>query len=122
MDKNRVSAVINGTHYTFLCEDSQQHIDKVAEVVNNKMSKIAISNNMLNLQRVSILTAVNIADELVKAQTEIERLRMEKTKNEAEQAKEKKIFEQLKVENERLKIQLNNRQRGEISAGAKSIR
>ena len=110
MSKNRVSASINGTQYTFLCEDSQQHINKVAEVVNNKMSKIGMSNSMLNLQKISILAAVNIADELVKSQAELEMLKTQIASFEAEQVKVKKAFEQLKTDNERLKIQLNNRQ------------
>ncbi|MCI8880834.1 MAG: cell division protein ZapA [Clostridiaceae bacterium] len=71
---NRVTVTIAGRAYTLLAEESKEYMDKVAELVNTKI-KDAHQNPDLTVEQASVLAAINVADECLKAQDQVESLR-----------------------------------------------
>ena len=78
---NRVVISICGEEYTFVAEESASYMQKVGAYVSDKMAEILDSSKeVLDGAKVgrtdgAILTAVNITDELFKAQAASEQLR-----------------------------------------------
>ena len=89
--ENRVVMSICGTEYTLVAEESAAYMQKVGSYVDGKMSEI-LNGAHVGRTDAAILSAVNIADELFKAQEAAEALRRQlkdyldeaaKAKNEA---------------------------------------
>ncbi len=72
--ENRITVSICGTDYTFMAEESPAYMEKVAALVDAKMSEI-MANGKINRVDAAVLAAANIADELMKEQTASENLR-----------------------------------------------
>ena len=85
---NRVTMSICGEEYTLVAEESAAYMEKVGALVDKKMAELMDAAHMGRLDA-AVLTAVNIADELYKAQENAENLRRQlKTYlDEASQAK-----------------------------------
>ena len=85
---NRVTMSICGEEYTLVAEESAAYMEKVGALVDKKMAELMDAVHMGRLDA-AVLTAVNIADELYKAQESAENLRRQlKTYlDEASQAK-----------------------------------
>lgn len=64
-DVNRVRVDILGTQYTLRGRESEEHMKQVARLVDDVMRSIADSHSYLDLKRVAVLAALNVADELV---------------------------------------------------------
>ena len=60
--------------YTFLSEENPSYMEKVAALVDVKMEEI-LSGGKINQMDAAILTAVNLADEMIKQQGNAENLR-----------------------------------------------
>ena len=71
---NRVVISICGEEYTFIAEESATYIQKVGAYVSEKMQEV-LDGAKVGRTDGAILTAVNIADELFKAQAASEQLR-----------------------------------------------
>ena len=71
---NKVTVTITGTEYTFMSDDSPSYMQKVASLVDDKMTDITASGRVSRMDA-AVLTAVNLADELFKQQTAAENLR-----------------------------------------------
>ena len=71
---NRVVVSICGEEYTFVAEESASYMQKVGSYVDGKMDEV-LNTAKVGRTDAAILTAVNIADELLKAQTASEQLR-----------------------------------------------
>lgn len=76
MDKIRTVVNIAGKDYTLSSYDSEEYVKRVAGYVDRKLSEMTMATR-LPLQQVAIFTAVNFADEMIKAQDEVKRLRKE---------------------------------------------
>ena len=72
--ENSVSVSICGMQYTFLSEENPSYMEKVAALVDVKMEEI-LSGGRINQMDAAILTAVNLADEMIKQQGNAENLR-----------------------------------------------
>ena len=72
--ENSVSVSICGMQYTFLSEENPSYMEKVAALVDVKMEEI-LSGGKINQMDAAILTAVNLADEMIKQQGNAENLR-----------------------------------------------
>lgn len=72
--ENRISVSIGGIEYTFLSEENPTYMQRVAALVDVKMSEI-MANSRVSQMDAAILTAVNIADEMFKQQSNAENLR-----------------------------------------------
>ncbi len=77
-DKAKTKAVvrIGGRDYTMVGVESEEHIKRIAVYVDRKMEELMYATR-LPQPMVAVLTAMNIADDLVKAQDENTRLRKE---------------------------------------------
>ena len=71
---NRVVISICGEEYTFVADESASYMQKVGNYVGEKMSEV-LNSAKVGRTDAAVLTAVNITDELFKAQTAAEQLR-----------------------------------------------
>ena len=72
--ENRVTVTICGTDYTLMAEEPPSYMQKVAAMVDTKMSAI-MDSGRINRVDAAVLAAANIADELLKEQASCENLR-----------------------------------------------
>ncbi len=71
---NRVVISICGVEYTFVAEESASYMQKVGSYVSEKMDEV-LASAKVGRTDAAVLTAINIADELFKAQSAAEQLR-----------------------------------------------
>ena len=71
---NRVVITISGEEYTFVADESSAYMQKVGSYVNDKMEEV-LKSAKVGRSDAAVLTAVNITDELFKAQAAAEQLR-----------------------------------------------
>ena len=85
---NRVTMTICGTEYTLVAEEDAAYMEKVGAMVDGEMRQLMDGAHM-SRDNAAVLAAVNLADELLKAQEAAENLRRQlKTHlDEASQAK-----------------------------------
>lgn len=76
MEKTKTVVRIGGRDYTMVGVESEEHIKRLAVYVDRKMGELTFATR-LPQQMVAVLTAMNIADDLLKAQDENTRLRRE---------------------------------------------
>ncbi len=72
--QTRTTVKIMEREYAIKAAESEEYIHKVAINVNNTMQKIADKNQKLSTSMINVLTAINIADQLLKTQQELEQL------------------------------------------------
>ena len=72
--ENRVTMTICGEEYTLVAEEAPSYMQRVAKYVDGKMSELAGSAK-IGRSDAAVLAAVNITDELFKAQEAAENLR-----------------------------------------------
>ena len=63
-----VTVKIFGNEYTLKGEADAEYVQKVASFVDDRMNEVARSSSVASTAKVAILAAVNIADELLRAQ------------------------------------------------------
>lgn len=68
--KNKVTVKIMDREYTLVSEDSREHMQSVANYVDDKMRETFDGNRKLSTAMVGVLTALNIADEMFKINSE----------------------------------------------------
>ena len=107
---NRVVISICGEEYTFVAEESSTYMHKVGSYVGDKMSEI-LNSAKVGRTDAAVLTAVNIADELFKAQASAEQLRSQIKGYLDEASKAQSEVSELKREIFRLQQRLENRGR-----------
>lgn len=73
-NRNRIRVEIYGQEYQIRGDASAEHIRQVARLVDRKMNEIARANSRLDLHRLAVLAAVNIADEYCRLLHEYEDL------------------------------------------------
>lgn len=73
-DKNKVTVKIMDRDYTLVSEDSREHMQRVANYVDDKMRETFNSNKKLSMSMIGVLTALNVADELHKVINEKDEL------------------------------------------------
>ena len=92
---NRITVSICGEDYTLLAEETPRYMQKVAAIVDAKMTEIMASGRISRMEA-AVLAAANLADELLKQQSSTENLRsqlkgylddMNKAKNELSECK-----------------------------------
>ncbi len=97
--ENRITVSICGTEYTLMAEENPSYMQKVAAMVDAKMSEIMV-NGRVSRMDAAVLAAMNIADEMLKQQGGTENLRSQlkgylddanRAKNELSEAK-REIF------------------------------
>ena len=71
---NRVTMTICGTEYTLIAEEDAAYMEKIGNMVDAEMQKLMDSAHM-SRDAAAVLAAVNLADQLTKAQEGAENLR-----------------------------------------------
>ncbi|GAB6157299.1 cell division protein ZapA [Desulfotomaculum varum] len=71
---NRVEVEIFGEYYTLKGNESPEYMIKVAQIVDKKMYEISQRNARLSPNKLAVLTAVNLVDELLKLQEQYNNL------------------------------------------------
>ena len=70
---NKITVTISGTDYTLMSEDSPSYMQKVAGLVDEKMTDIMAPGRVSRMD--AAVLAANLADELLKQQAAAENLR-----------------------------------------------
>jgi cell division protein ZapA len=68
----QVNVKIFGQEFTIKGEDSPEYVESLAEFVDKKMREVASASSVITSHKVTILTAINIADELFRLRREME--------------------------------------------------
>lgn len=76
MDRIRTTVRIAGKEYTMVGNEPEEYIHRVAIYVDRKMQEIGYATK-LSTNMLAVLTALNIADDMMKTQDENNRLRKE---------------------------------------------
>lgn len=76
MQKIRTTVKIAGKEYTISSYDDESHVKRVAAYVDRRMDELAMATK-LPVAQLAVLTAMNVTDDMLKAQDEIRRLRAE---------------------------------------------
>lgn len=71
---NKITVTICGEDYTLMAEESPSYMQKVAALVDAKMSEIMTAGRVSQVDA-AVLAAVNMADEMLKQQSSTENLR-----------------------------------------------
>jgi len=82
--KTKTTVDIYGQQYSIIGSESTSHIRLVASIVDDKMREISSKNPSLDINKLAVLTAVNIVHEHLKLKEEYEELekQLEQAKNE----------------------------------------
>ena len=106
---NWITVSICGGDYTLLAEENRSYMQKVAALVDGKMSEIMASGRVSRTDA-AVLAAANLADELLKQQASTESLRSQlkgylddanKAKNELSECKREVIKLQQRLQNKK---------------------
>ena len=104
---NRVTMNICGQEYVLVAEESAGYMEKVGAMVDKKMAEL-MSSAHIGRSDAAVLAAVNMADELLKAQENADNLRRQLKSYLDEASRAKNEASELK----RQLFKLQNQQRG----------
>ncbi len=76
MEKQKTSVFVAGKEYTVVSSDPPEYLRRVAAYADRKLREISLSTRLPQAQA-DAMAAMNLADELMKAQDENRRLRRE---------------------------------------------
>jgi len=100
MEKIRTTVKIAGREYALSSYDSVEYVQRVASLVDRRLSEMSMSTR-LSANQVAVLTAVKIADDMLKAQDEVTRLRRELSEARQEMAALQKAYSTKRTKNEK---------------------
>lgn len=88
MVKQKTTVRVAGKEYTLVSSEAPEYMNRVASLVDRKISETAMAAR-LSVDKAAVLTALNIADELMKCHDENSRLRRElmRVRQELEEAR-----------------------------------
>ena len=98
MEKNKLSVTISGRMYTLVSDESREYMQELSDYVNASVSKIINNNPSLMGEKPIVLAALNICDELFKAELGGKVMREKAQKN----------YDEIIAENKRLREIMNN--------------
>lgn len=117
MDSKKVEVKINNIEYTLVTNEPEEYVQRVAVLVNKRMSQITEENPRLSTAMKSVLTAINIADDYLKSEGVLDNLRvelkgyMEESKGLATELEAKRLeVEKLREDVHKLQIELARRE------------
>jgi cell division protein ZapA len=74
----QVNVTINGRHYRMGCEDGQEeHVTKLAEEIDTRIDYLRGAHGEIGDQRLTVMAALTVADELTESARRIRRLEEE---------------------------------------------
>lgn len=78
MEKNKTVVTVHGRDYTIVGVETPEYMQRVASYVDRRMTELSYSG-YLSEDRLMTLTAINLADELLKSKDEVNAMRKELT-------------------------------------------
>ncbi len=66
---NKLTVKLDGREYTIVSEESREYMLEISDIVNKKLNEIKIQNCKLSTSMAALLVALNMADDLKKAET-----------------------------------------------------
>ena len=66
-DYKKVPVKINGKEYHIACTEDEEYIQRVAYYIDRKLNQILGGNPRLDVSMASVLTSLNLADQLFKS-------------------------------------------------------
>ncbi|QGQ47465.1 cell division protein ZapA [Metabacillus sediminilitoris] len=72
--KSKTTVDIYGQRFSIIGTESTSHIRAVASIVDDKMREINSKNRSLDINKLAILTAVNVVHDYLKLKEEYEKL------------------------------------------------
>lgn len=72
--KTKINVEIRHRQYTIVGTESKEHVQLVADLVNEKMSEIHEANKHLDTSKLAVLTAINTMNDYIKLQEEFDEL------------------------------------------------
>ncbi len=66
MDKKTHTVTVMGNELSIVSRDSESHVKKVVDFVNDRIKEAKEKSRTVSTQSLALLTALNIADELIK--------------------------------------------------------
>lgn len=76
MEKQKTTVRVAGKDYALVSTDSPEHLNRVAAYVDRQMTE-TMRSGRIPANTAAVLTALNLADDLLRAQDEVNRLRRE---------------------------------------------
>ena len=74
----QVNVTINGRHYRMGCEDGQEdHVTRLAEEIDGRIEQLRGAHGEIGDQRLTVMAALTVADELAETARRIRRLEEE---------------------------------------------
>lgn len=73
--KESIEVTILGKSYAFRSEFDQTFMNETAQLVNSKMKEIVTRTGAVSTEKIAVLTAMNLAGELLKLKKENEKVR-----------------------------------------------
>lgn len=117
MENKKVEVKINNAEYVLLTNEPEEYVQRVALLVNKRMAQLLEGNRTLSTAMAAVLTAINIADDLLKSEEIQDNLRselkryMEDAESSSEELAAKKLeVEKLKEDMHKLQIELAKRE------------
>lgn len=104
MTKNKVEVVIGGNILALQGDESEEHMQRVAKVINEKLTEIQSNYEKAHLgqSKINTLLTLNLADECVKKQEMIESYKA--SLNKLQEENKKLYYEVEKLNQEILKV------------------
>lgn len=116
MGNTKVEVKINNMEYTIVSNEPEEYVQRVALLVNKKISEVKGSDSQLSTAMLAILAAMNLADEYIKSDMTVDNLRgemgtyMDEAQKKGEELESKKLeVETLKEDLHKLEIELAKR-------------
>ncbi|MRX71795.1 cell division protein ZapA [Bacillus lacus] len=75
--KKKTTVDIYGQQYSIIGTESTSHVRLVASIVDDKMREISSANPMLDINKLAVLTAVNVVHDYLKVKEQLEKLEMQ---------------------------------------------
>lgn len=72
--RSKITVTIHKRSYTIVGTESKEHMEMVANLVNDKMSEIRDANKHLDTTKLAVLTAINTMNDYVKLMDEHDEL------------------------------------------------
>ena len=94
--KKRYKAVINNRTYTIIGHESSQHMDMVTKLVNDQLKEIKGLSASINTEEAAILLAINAISDQLKKQEELLKLQKKNRELKAQAQKANELANRLK--------------------------
>ncbi|KPN15881.1 cell division protein ZapA [Bacillus australimaris] len=75
--KTKTTVEIYGQSYTIIGQETKMHMRHVASIVDDKMREINEKNPYLDINKLAVLTAVNVVHDYLKLKEQCEKLEIQ---------------------------------------------